>query len=93
MSGVPVRFYIGYVLAVLLVVGVVEVVFGTLYARYVIIYTSGIFMGGLLIGQRYEQLWLARQRRLQGAGVAMRSEASSGPVGGEAAGSRMRQAL
>ncbi|MEW6325499.1 MAG: hypothetical protein AB1515_08960 [Nitrospirota bacterium] len=59
----PVRFYIGYILTLVVIIGLVEMTFGTLYARYVILYTGGIFMGGLLVGQRYEQAWLARRSR------------------------------
>lgn len=72
-----VRFYIGYVVVLLIIVGGVEVTFGTLYARYVILYTGAIFMGGLVIGQRYEQAWLAGQRRRPGAGGVRGAERSS----------------
>ena len=57
------RFYIGYVILLLAVVLSVEAALGTLYARYVIIYTGAIFLVGLIVGQRYEHLWLARQDR------------------------------
>lgn len=59
-----VRFYIGYVAAVLCLVWGVELVLGSVYARYIIMYTGGIFLAGLVIGQRYEQAWLQRQQRL-----------------------------
>jgi hypothetical protein len=58
------RFYIGYVAAVLCLVWGVELVLGSVYARYIIMYTGGIFLAGLVIGQRYEQAWLQRQQRL-----------------------------
>ena len=55
------RFYGGYVAVVLCLVWGVELVLGSLYARYIIIYTGGVFLAGLVIGQRYEQAWLSRQ--------------------------------
>jgi len=55
------RFYVGYVAVVLCLVWGVELVLGSLYARYIIIYTGGVFLAGLIIGQRYEQAWLSRQ--------------------------------
>jgi hypothetical protein len=57
------RFYIGYVIVLLAVVLSVEAALGTLYARYVIIYTGAIFLVGLIVGRRYEQSWLAHQGR------------------------------
>jgi len=56
------RFYIGYVAVVLCLVWGVELALGSLYARYIIMYTGGIFLAGLVIGQRYEQAWLQRQQ-------------------------------
>lgn len=56
------RFYIGYVAVVLCLVWGVELVLGAVYARYIIMYTGGIFLAGLVIGQRYEQAWLQRQQ-------------------------------
>jgi hypothetical protein len=58
------RFYIGYVAVILCLVWGVELVLGSVYARYIIMYTGGIFLAGLIIGQRYEQAWLQRQQRL-----------------------------
>lgn len=56
------RFYIGYVAVVLCLVWAVDLVLGSLYVRYIIMYTGGIFLAGLVIGQRYEQAWLQRQQ-------------------------------
>jgi hypothetical protein len=72
------RFYIGYVIVLLAVVLGVEAALGTLYARYVIIYTGAIFLVGLIVGQRYEQSWLARQDR-QGIPRAGGLDASAQP--------------
>jgi hypothetical protein len=47
---------------VLCLVWGVELVLGSVYARYIIMYTGGIFLAGLVIGQRYEQAWLQRQQ-------------------------------
>jgi hypothetical protein len=55
------RFYMVYIVGVLCLVWGVELVLGSLYARYIIIYTGGVFLAGLVIGQRYEQAWLNRQ--------------------------------
>ena len=71
------RFYIGYICALFIVVTAVDAIFGTLYARYVILYTGGIFMAGLAVGQRYEQGWLARQSALE-----RRRDIRSGAEGG-----------
>jgi len=57
------RFYIGYVGVVLCLVWGVDLVLGSLYARYIIMYTGGIFLAGLVIGRRYEQAWLQREQR------------------------------
>jgi len=73
----PVRFYLGYVSVLLMMVVGVELIFGTLYARYVIIYTGAIFMVGLLAGQRYEQAWIARQRSLADARAGTRPQHAS----------------
>jgi len=56
------RFYIGYVAVVLCLIWGVELVLGSLYARYIIMYTGGVFLAGLIMGQRYEQAWLNRHR-------------------------------
>jgi hypothetical protein len=56
------RFYIGYVAVVLCLIWGVELVLGSLYARYIIMYTGGVFLAGLIMGQRYEQAWLNRNR-------------------------------
>jgi len=59
------RFYIGYVAVVLCLVWGVDLVLGSLYVRYIIMYTGGIFLAGLVIGQRYEHAWLQRQQDLE----------------------------
>ncbi|MBI3621908.1 MAG: hypothetical protein HY208_06970 [Nitrospirae bacterium] len=56
------RFYIGYVAVVLCLIWGVELVLGSLYARYIIMYTGGVFLAGLVMGQRYEQAWLNRNQ-------------------------------
>lgn len=55
-------FYLLCLLSVLVLVYVVDYFVGQVYARYVIIYTGAIFLLGLLVGQRTERNWLARQR-------------------------------
>jgi len=59
------RFYIGYVVVVLCLVWGVDLALGSLYVRYIIMYTGGIFLAGLVIGQRYEHAWLQRQQDLE----------------------------
>jgi hypothetical protein len=59
------RFYVGYVAVILSLVWGVDLVLGSLYVRYIIMYTGGIFLAGLVIGQRYEHAWLQRQQDLE----------------------------
>ena len=44
------RFYAGYILTILIIVFGVELYLGTLYARYMIVMTGAIFMGGASCG-------------------------------------------
>jgi hypothetical protein len=76
------RFYVGYVMILLLIVYGVERFLGTLYARYVIIYSGAIFMAGLLVGQRYEQAWLTGR---SSRGVRSPAAATGSDNGGRSA--------
>ncbi|HUJ80201.1 MAG TPA: hypothetical protein VLY45_07805 [Nitrospiria bacterium] len=80
------RFYIGYVLAVLCLVWTVDLVLGSLYVRYIIMYTGGIFLAGLVAGQRYEHSWLQRQQELERSDLehdATAARVTAGESGGE----------
>jgi hypothetical protein len=87
------RFYIGYIAVVLCLIWGVELVLGSLYARYIIMYTGGVFLAGLIIGQRYERAWLGRHRgpRRLGTKEGQYDRSSAQPVavdsGGEGAAS------
>ena len=78
-----IRFYTGYILTILIIVFGVELYLGTLYARYVIVMTAAIFMGGLLVGNRMEQVWITKKRSQL---LSRESRAQSGRLGMAAAG-------
>jgi hypothetical protein len=62
-------------------------VLGSVYARYIIMYTGGIFLAGLVIGQRYEQAWLQRQQQLDHEPDRVTARAAAAGSSEEATGS------
>ena len=77
--GISISFYAGYVVALLAIVYGVELYLGTLYARYIIVFTGVIFLTGLIVGQRYERAWLAQRYRGESAQFS-RQESKRSPT-------------
>ena len=74
-----INFYVGYLVTLLAIVYGVELYLGTLYARYVIVFTGAIFLAGLIVGQRNERAWMAQRYRGESAQCS-RQESRRSPM-------------
>jgi len=67
------RFYAVFVLLLLSAVIAVDAWWGELYARYMILFSGAVFLGGMAVGQRSEREWIRRRREVFGGRKAAAS--------------------
>ncbi|MBI1823044.1 MAG: hypothetical protein HY200_08335 [Nitrospirae bacterium] len=56
------KFYLHFFLVMTLAVIVIDQIFGKLYIRYMILFTSTFFLLGMQYGQRSEKRWLSQMK-------------------------------